>query len=74
MVPAKNDTTWKRLVTGEIELRSTLLGMKMFLTNSRMKYKNNPSPANLQDITDQMHEFFVKFESMYHAELKQITG
>ncbi len=74
MVPAKNDAAWRKLVTGEMELRSTLLGMNMLLTTSRMKYKTNPSPANLQEISGQVHEFFVKYEGMYSAELNQITG
>lgn len=73
MVPAKTDERWKKLVTGEIELRSTLLGMNMFLTNSRMNYRNNPSPVNLEQIADHIHEFFVRSEGMYDAELKQIT-
>lgn len=74
MVPASSHAAWKKLITGEKELRTNQLAINMLLTNTRLKYKKDPSPANVQQLSKHMHEFFVKFETTFMAELQQIIG
>jgi hypothetical protein len=74
MVPVSNHPVWKKLVTGEKELRSTQLGINMLLTNNRLKYATNSSPANLNQLCEYTREFFVKYEQTFQAELKQLFG
>jgi hypothetical protein len=74
MVPAHTDPVWKKLVTGEKELRSTQLGINMLLTNNRLKYKKNSTPASLNELCQYTREFFVKYENTFKDELKQLFG
>jgi hypothetical protein len=74
MVPVSNHPVWKKLVTGETELRSTQLAVNMLLTNNRLKHAKNSSPANLNQLCECTREFFVKYEQTFQAELKQLFG
>ena len=74
MVPANSHPVWKKLVTGEKELRSTQVGINMLLTNNRLKYQKNATPATLNELSEYTREFFVKYEKTFQAELKQLFG
>jgi hypothetical protein len=74
MVPPSKHPEWKKLVTGERDLKTTQLAINMLLTNIRLKYKRDPSPANVNQLIEHMRELFVKFENTFKAELNQLFG
>jgi hypothetical protein len=74
MVPVMNNPAWKQLVTGEKALQSSHLAVNMLLTNTRLKYKKDPSASNVEQLAKYAQEFFVKYEKSFQAELKQLFG
>jgi hypothetical protein len=61
------------MVTGEMEIRSSNLSFNMLAFNARARYKNDPSPANLEKIVGQAHDFFAKFEVLLHSEIASLV-
>jgi hypothetical protein len=69
MVPPISHPNWRRLVAGEIEVRSSNLSFNMLLFHLRLGHKNNPSDANTAALIEQGWQFFVKFEKLLQQEL-----
>ena len=69
MVPPISHQNWRRLVAGEIEVRSSNLSFNMLVFHLRLGYKNDPSSANLEALIYQGHEFCVKFEKLLQQEI-----
>ena len=74
MLPSANHPCWKKMVTGDMEIRSSNLSFNMLAFNLRLRYKNDPSPANLAKLIGQAHDFFAKFEALLHSEIKLLVS
>jgi hypothetical protein len=71
-IPSENHPAWSQLITGELEIKSTKVAVNMLIHNSRVKYKDDPSPANLVTLAKHIHGVFTKYGAVYSAELHQI--
>lgn len=69
MIPPVAHPCWKYLVTGEKEVRSSNLSFNMLLFTVKLRYKNDPSEANLATLCQHAYDFFVKFESLLSIEV-----
>jgi hypothetical protein len=74
MIPPTNHPVWRRLITAEKNLQSSNVGINMLLFNSTMRYKRDPSTANLNQLVSHAHEYFTKFEKVLPAEVKQLLS
>jgi hypothetical protein len=74
MLPPINNPIWEKLVTGERELRSSNIAVNLLLFNSRLRYKKDPSPTNLNILVFHAYEVFKKQEVVLdEADLQQLT-
>ena len=74
MLPTISDPIWGRLVTGQAELRSSNVAINLLLFNSRLRYKKDPSPSNLNVLILHTYEVFKRQEPILDEELKQIDS
>lgn len=74
MVPPPNDPLWKKLVTGERELRPAKVTLNLFLFNNRLSYSQDGSSANLHSLIQKTHQFFSRYESTFREELKLLAS
>ena len=72
MLPPVTSPIWKKLVSGEKELKSTNFAINMLLTNSRIRYKLEP--AKLDELVKHAHEVFTKHEKTLDSELAQLAS
>lgn len=72
MVPPISHGAWRELIVGRKEVTSTKFGFNLLLTNNRIYYRKDSSPANEDQLIQQTHDFLARYESLYQAELKQI--
>ena len=70
MLPPVNNPIWKKLLSGEKEIKSTNLVINMLLTNSRIRYKLEP--AKLDELVKHAHDVFTKHEKTLATELAQL--
>jgi len=74
MVPPVTHPAWAKLVKGDKELRSSNAGINMLLFNSAIRYRKDPSPANLGALVQHVREYFMKFEKGLQAEVNQLAS
>jgi hypothetical protein len=72
MVPAVSHRAWRELIATDAPIASPHFGFNLMLTNYRIFYRGEPSEANLEVLTEHLHDYFSKYESLYQDELKQI--
>jgi len=72
MLPSISDPIWGKLVTGERELRTSNIAINLLLYNSKLRYKKDPSPSNLNILILHTYDVFKKQEPILEDELKQI--
>ena len=73
MLPPITSSIWADLVTGAKELKSSNIAINLLLFNSRLRYKRNPSPSNLNILILHAYEVFKKQEPILDEELKQLS-
>ncbi len=71
MLPPLNHPIWRKLVSGEKQIESTNFSINMVLTNSRIRYRNDP--GKLDQIIRQAHEVFTKLERIVPSEVAQLN-
>jgi len=74
MIPPINHAAWVRLISGEKTLTTTNVGVNMLIFNSTLRYRRDPSPANVSALVGHAHEFFVKYEPSLRAEIQQLLA
>lgn len=74
MVPPATDPCWKKMIAGEMQIRSSNLSFNMLAFNVKFRYKNDPSPPNLAKLIEQVHDFVAKFETLLQSEIKSLLG
>jgi hypothetical protein len=72
MLPPVNSPVWKKLVSGEKQLKSTNLVVNMLLTNCRVRYKSDP--ATLNELVQHTHGAFLKLEKTLESEISQLVS
>lgn len=72
MVPPSTNPQWEKLVTGELELKSSKLALNMLIFNNRLSYSRDSSTENLERLVAHTREFFSKFEDGFKDELKRL--
>ena len=73
MIPIDHPA-WKKLVTGEKQITSKQLGVNMLLHNNQLKYKADPSSANVDKLVQHTYEYFQKYEQIFQTELQQLQS
>ena len=74
MIPPVSDPGWLKLVTGQKQIRSSNLSYNMLMFNIQLRYKNDPSPANVPKLIAQAREFFVKYEGLLKSEIASLPA
>jgi hypothetical protein len=74
MVPPESHPLWKDLIQGKKKIASTEVSLTMLMFNLQMKYKSNPSDANLGLLAKDAHKFFVKYENIMTPAVRQSLG
>ncbi len=74
MIPPVTHPCWKKVITDAKEFQSSKLALNLLVHNNRLNYKKSPTPANLNQLVQNTHEFFTKYEKVFGDELKQLLG
>ncbi len=75
MLPPLTHPVWKRLVTGEKELKSSNVAINLLLFNSKLRYKKDPSSTNLTFLIMHAYEVFQKQELvMERSEIQELSS
>ncbi len=62
------------LITGEKDMRSSNIAINLLLFNSKLRYKKDPSPSNLNVLILHTYEVFKKQEVILdETDLRQLT-
>ncbi|MGA3092078.1 MAG: hypothetical protein ABSD75_26015 [Terriglobales bacterium] len=73
MLPPLTNSIWEKLVKGEREMKSSNIAVNLLLFNSRLRYKRDPSPSNLNLLILHAYEVFKKQEVILdEAEFEQL--
>jgi hypothetical protein len=73
MVPDKNHIRFRQLVTGEISHSFKLFSANMCLSrNQRKVAEEGRSPMAMTEAIEDLHSFFVKFESIMTDDLNTL--
>ncbi|MBI4905026.1 MAG: hypothetical protein HY820_15420 [Acidobacteria bacterium] len=73
MIPSASHPTWRQLVAGEKEVRSSNLSFNMLIFNLRLRYRKDPSPTTMAKLAGDCHAFFVKYEKMLESEANALV-
>jgi len=74
MIPQIHDAAWVRLVSGETTITTTNVGVNMLVFNSTLRYRRDPSPANVHALVRHAHDFFTKYEPTLRMEIQQLLA
>jgi hypothetical protein len=74
MIPPIHHTVWVQLVSGEKPITSANVGVNMLIFNSTLKYRRDPSRANVQALVSHAHAFFTKYAPTLQAEIQQLLA
>jgi hypothetical protein len=72
MLPDVNHPVWVLFVTGKKPVQCTKATINMLITNNKMSYARDPSPANVKELVVKAHSFLSKYEAMFTSEIAQI--
>jgi hypothetical protein len=73
VLPPITSSIWVELVTGARELRSANIAINLLLFNSKLRYKRDPSKANVTLLVIHAYEVFKKQEPILEGELDQLS-
>lgn len=73
MIPDKNSSKWRDLVTGKRQLTTDHLGLQLFLKRVATKLKPTSPAEEVAAAVNELHAFFVKYERILQKELANIT-
>ncbi len=72
MVPEKSHPLYRQLVTGESSHAFQVFSANMCISNNQRKVRaSGNDPAVIEEAVNDLHAFFVKFESVFGDELKK---
>lgn len=74
VVPPENDPAWLRLIKGEIQLKTDVVGLKMMIERVRILHQNKPSEASRLAGTKLLRQYFLKHQRKHRAELAQMKA
>jgi len=74
MLPPITSWIWTDLITGARELKTTNIAINLLLFNSKLRYKKDPSPSNLNILIFHTYEVFKKQEPILDDELNQLSS
>ena len=72
MVPPKTDPRWRSLIEGRIDVEPSFLALKLLLQRIRLRYDLNKKTVNMSELVNDLHAFFVKYESFLAEDMKKI--
>ncbi|EPR44320.1 hypothetical protein dsx2_1681 [Desulfovibrio sp. X2] len=75
-IPAKTDQKWKDLITGKTTFALKFLAAKILLGRLTRSAADNPSPDNVRQCVEQIHDLFTKNEHIpaVQDDIKTIFG
>lgn len=74
MIPPIESAIWSKLVKGDKPVSTTKLAINLMIQNTKLKYKDDPSPENVVRLTRHMHQFFKQYETVFATEFQKILG
>jgi hypothetical protein len=72
MIPDKNSSKWRDLVTGRRHLDTDHFGLQLFLKRVSTKLKPTSPADEIDAAVIELHAFFVKYERILQKELANI--
>lgn len=73
MIPDKNSSKWRDLVTGKRPLATDHLGLQLFLKRVSTKLKPTSPTTDIDAAVTELHAFFVKYERILQKEVAIIS-
>lgn len=73
-LPPLTHPVWKRLISGEKVIRSSNVGFNMLVFNCTLKFKNDGSPARVNELCAHAHAFCEKYAGTLTAEIAQLLS
>lgn len=71
-LPAESAAVWKRIVTGDQQLQTSMVGLQMILERTRGSLQRDPSTPNLQVCVHTLRSFFIKYQGRLGQEIVQL--
>jgi hypothetical protein len=73
-VPPETHPNWQKLISGELQIRTDALGLKMLLERVRISLGTEPSDALRLAAARVLRQYFIKHRSRHRAELEQLKA
>ena len=72
MIPDKSSACWREIVSGKRVIQTQMLGLQMLLKRMQRHLAASPDPATVQVSAQEVHAFFVKYESSLANEINSL--
>ncbi len=73
-LPSERDPVWQRLISGDIQLQSDVISLKMLLQRVRQALSRNPGEGNRVAAAKVLRQYFDKNRSKHPAEIRQLLA
>ncbi len=73
-VPPETHDNWQRVISGEIPIQTTAVGLQMLLQRIRQDIANNPSEISRINSAKLLRQYFVKNQNQHKADIAVISG
>lgn len=73
-VPPESHPCWQRLISGDLEIRTDVVALKMMLESIRISIGSNPSDASLLAGIKILRQYFLKHQNKHRAEINQLLA
>lgn len=74
MLPAATHRVWNEIATGKRPIRSENLAINLLVKKNRMSLEKDSSQANIRQLADNTHQFFVHYEKLFASEFDKILA
>ena len=72
-IPNESNPVWQKIITGESELNTDMVALKMMLNQVRISVERNPSDASRMAGARILRQYFIKHQHSHIAELQQLS-
>lgn len=73
-LPGERDPVWQQLISGDINIESEVISLKMLLERVRQAVSRNPGPSNRVAAAKILRQYFVKNRHRHDAEIRQLQA
>ncbi len=73
-VPVESALVWQRLISGDLQIQTDAVALKMMLEGVRISIQNNPSDAKKMAGVKMLRQYFIKHQRLHTTELSQLIA